>query len=81
MSIHIESMGLALTRVYVTIQQGSSVSAETGLEQTRVVRSSSFLLDWVGGVELQGSANVPVIGAGEESQRKESPDQGSTRRA
>jgi hypothetical protein len=76
MSIRIESMGLAQTRIYVSIQQGSSVAAETGLEQTRVVRSSSFLLDWFGGAESTGSAGVHMIGASEESQ-----DTKSTRKA
>lgn len=68
MSIRIESIDLASTSVYLSIQQGSGSAAETGLEETRVIRFSGFLLDWFDGAESTERARVHGIdGAREES--------------
>ena len=81
MSIRMESIGVAKTRIYLSIEQGSSVAAETGLEQTRVVRSSNFLLDWFDGAESRQSASLLEIGSSVESPDVKSPDKESARKA
>lgn len=58
----IENHSVAITKLYVSVQRGANIEAETGFEHVREVFVSGFLLDWLAGSDPSEDGSRYAIG-------------------